>query len=117
MPLFFAGVQSQDVAQRGWLVTKLQDIAYLTGWETASTIASGCETAWVRSGQTGRGPPYTRTIGALAMDDGRGARYQPDLPPTNDQRDRRFVKVSSGSRVHWAIGLLGVEEDLANLAI
>ena len=62
LPLFFAGVQFQDPAQRGWTVSKLQEIARLTGWESSVAIAAGCESSWERAGLAGRGPPYTRTL-------------------------------------------------------
>jgi hypothetical protein len=59
MPVFFAGVQFTDPAQRGWTIAKLRNIARLTGWETAAAVASGCERAWYFAGKAGRGPPYT----------------------------------------------------------
>ncbi|KAI1133764.1 hypothetical protein F5Y10DRAFT_4789 [Nemania abortiva] len=57
-PLFVAGVQLQDEAQRHWLVRRLRDIARLTGWQSAHQIADGCESAWSKAAQLGRGPPY-----------------------------------------------------------
>ncbi|KAI0406125.1 hypothetical protein F4802DRAFT_117727 [Xylaria palmicola] len=57
-PLFVAGVQLQDEAQRHWLVRRLRDIARLTGWQSAHQIADGCESAWVKAASLGRGPPY-----------------------------------------------------------
>ncbi|KAI0413591.1 hypothetical protein F5X98DRAFT_366449 [Xylaria grammica] len=57
-PLFVAGVQLQDEAQRYWLVRRLRDIARLTGWQSAHQIADGCESAWTKAAQLGRGPPY-----------------------------------------------------------
>ncbi|KAI9678334.1 MAG: hypothetical protein M1817_006280 [Caeruleum heppii] len=116
MSLFFAGVQFQDPAQRGWTVTKLQDVARLTGWETCLAIASGCESAWEKAAQYGRGPPYSRTLNPLAKDDRvAGRRPGDDSPPPKDNTDRRLVSSNPETRVHWAIGLLGVEEDLGKL--
>ncbi|KAI1276744.1 hypothetical protein F5Y07DRAFT_128468 [Xylaria sp. FL0933] len=57
-PLFVAGVQLQGEAQRHWLVRRLRDIARLTGWQSAHQIADGCESAWSKAAQLGRGPPY-----------------------------------------------------------
>lgn len=61
VPLFFAGVQYTDPAQRGWTIAKLRDIARLTGWQTAAAIASGCESAWYFAAKKGRGPAYEYT--------------------------------------------------------
>ncbi|KAI1823116.1 hypothetical protein F4861DRAFT_348514 [Xylaria intraflava] len=57
-PLFVSGVQFQDEAQRHWLIRRLRDIARLTGWQSAHQIADGCESAWTKAAQLGRGPPY-----------------------------------------------------------
>lgn len=58
--LFFAGVQYQDHHQRDWLVTRLLEIDRRTGWASAGIIARGCETAWEKAAEMGRGPPYDR---------------------------------------------------------
>ncbi|KAI0206336.1 hypothetical protein F4808DRAFT_115558 [Astrocystis sublimbata] len=57
-PLFVAGVQLQAQDQRLWLICRLRDIARLTGWQSAHQIADGCESAWSKAAQLGRGPPY-----------------------------------------------------------
>ncbi|CAJ2513783.1 Uu.00g019020.m01.CDS01 [Anthostomella pinea] len=59
-PLFVAGIQFRDTQQRHWLVRRLHDIARLTGWQSAHQIADGCESAWTKAAQYGRGPPYER---------------------------------------------------------
>ncbi|KAI9800863.1 MAG: hypothetical protein M1825_003646 [Sarcosagium campestre] len=116
MCLFFAGVQYQDAAQRGWTISKLRDIASGSGWETSAAVASGCETSWERAGQMGRGPPYTRTMNPMSTDDRiAGRRPNAQTGPPTDNTDRRCIKVNAGTRVHWAIGILGVEEDLNKL--
>lgn len=61
MPLFFAGVQLQAPHQRTWLVDHLYDIEVRTGWATAGMIGHGCETAWKRTAEAGRGPPWERS--------------------------------------------------------
>ncbi|KAI9842055.1 MAG: hypothetical protein M1838_003280 [Thelocarpon superellum] len=117
VPFFFAGVQLQDPAQRGWTTIKLQEIARLTGWETSLAIAAGCEIAWERTGLAGHGPPYTRTLDMPGPNtrDGRRTIDASHLPKENT--DRRFVTVQRGTRVHLALGILGVEEDLEKLGI
>ena len=120
MGLFHAGVQFQDPAQRGWTITKLRDVARMTGWQTAALIASGCERAWVRAAELGRGPPYERTMSSNAQDDrvagrSRDPRLMAERP--KDNNDRRFVKVNAGTRVYWAMGILSVEEDMQELSL
>ena len=114
--LFFAGIQYQDAGQRGWTITKLRDIARLTGWQSSAAIASGCETAWTKAAEAGKGPPYQRTMDPTAKDD-RVAGRRPDLNggPPKDNNDRRFITINPGARVHWALGLLSVEEDMRRL--
>lgn len=118
LPLFFAGVQYQDAGQRGWTITKLRDIARLTGWQSSAAIASGCETAWTKAAEAGRGPPYQRTMDPTAKDD-RVAGRKPDVNsgPPKDNNDRRFITVNAATRVHWALGLLSVEEDMRKLTV
>ncbi|KAF7886892.1 uncharacterized protein EAF02_003539 [Botrytis sinoallii] len=114
--LFLAGVQFQNPDQRTWLICRLNDVARLTGWETSLAIASGCETSWVKAGEMGRGPPYTRT---------RDERVSPQVVNVtrNGERvamqqrqatDQGFV-ISTHQRIHYAIGILGVQDDLNNL--
>lgn len=114
--LFFAGIQYQDAGQRGWTITKLRDVARLTGWQSSAAIASGCETAWTKAAEAGKGPPYQRTMDPMAKDD-RVAGRRPDLSggPPRDNNDRRFITINAGARVHWALGLLSVEEDMQRL--
>jgi hypothetical protein len=116
MGLFFAGVQYMNPAQRGWTITKLRDIARLTGWQSSAAIAAGCEIAWEQAGIAGRGPPYTRTMDPMAKDE-RVAGRKPEnstIAPS-DHNDRRFIVGNPGTRVHWALGILSVEEDVRRL--
>lgn len=116
--LFFAAVQFRDAAQRGWTITKLRDIARLTGWQSSAAIAAGCETSWVRAYEAGRGPPYARTMEPTARDDRvAGRRPWVDGVAAKDSNDRRFITVNAGTRVHWALGLLSVEEDMRQLSV
>lgn len=116
MPLFFAGVQYHDPAQRAWLVMRVRDTEARTGWASLGMIAHGCETAWVKAGEAGRGPPWTR----MPFNEGdgtderitrRGGHNDPSSPP-KDETDRRFIHVNPSTRVHWAVGLLATEEDV-----
>lgn len=52
--------QYQHDRQRLWLLRKLDDISRLVGWPTAEAVAGGCEEAWVKAGEEGRGVPWTR---------------------------------------------------------
>lgn len=116
MGLFHAGVQYRDAAQRGWTITKLRDVARLTGWQTSALIASGCERAWMKAYEDGKGPPYERTMNKTAKDDRVAGRSRdPHQGPPKDNNDRRFVHVNPGTRVYWAMGILSVEEDMENL--
>ena len=109
MALFFAGVQYQDAAQRAWTVNSLQEIGRRTGWDSITTIASGCETAWEKAAQMGRGPPYLRRTtkpryierAPHQMGDGRIDTTDPGT-------------TASGMRLHYAMGLL---EDFATLGV
>ena len=120
MGLFHAGVQFRDPAQRGWTITRLHEVARLTGWQTSALIAAGCERSWMKAAEMGRGPPYTTMMDPTATDDrvaGRG-RDPADLNyPPKDNNDRRFLTINAGTRVHWAIGVLGVEEDLKGMSL
>ncbi|KAL8936767.1 MAG: hypothetical protein Q9211_004027 [Gyalolechia sp. 1 TL-2023] len=118
MSLFHAGVQFRDAAERGWTITNLRNIARLTGWQTSALIASGCERAWIAAADMGRGPPYTRTMNATAKDDRVSGRSRaPNPGPPKDNNDRRFIHVNPGTRVYWALGILGAEEDMKHLKL
>lgn len=118
MGLFHAGVQYRDPAQRGWTITKLRDVARLTGWQTSGLIASGCERAWIKAAEMGKGPPYTMMLNPVSKDDrlsGRGHDPSQFVHPPKDNNDRRFITVNAGTRVYWAMGVLGVDEDFKGM--
>jgi len=115
MPLFFAGVQYRDEAQRHWLLARVRGIEERTGWASLGMIALGCERAWMKAAEAGRGPPWTRTQvnegdGSDERITGRGGHLDPYSPP-KDFTDRRFIHVNPPTRVHWAVGLLADEHD------
>jgi hypothetical protein len=122
MPLFFAGVQYQAPSQRHWLVTSLRNIEARTGWASVGMIAQGCETSWIKAFEAGRGAPWERTRMEWHVDvgttkDNRIGRENDSLegdggPVENaDLTDRRWAARNPATRVHWAMGLLSVEED------
>lgn len=116
-PLFVAGIQYHDDFQRQWLIQRLHDIARLTGWQSARQIAVGCESAWTKAAQLGRGPPYTRSVD-LNID-------PPGSVWVNARRiDKRIQEIDSdeskivlakGEKASYAMGLLAVEHDLEKL--
>lgn len=113
MPLFFAGVQLTDPAQRAWLVSRVRKIEERTSWASIGVIASGCETAWVKAAEAGRGPPYERVRDTNNVDERvSGITSEGGSTSLDDSADRQFVHVNSGTRAHFAIGIIGEEEDV-----
>lgn len=126
LSLFFAGVQYQDPRQREWIITRLLDIDRRTGWASAGIIARGCETAWQKAADMGRGPPYTRRTrkvgeeGPIELE----SRSNTWSDRTDDisgsegmvSSDERMVSergfVVKSRPPPWALNLLGTEEDL-----
>ncbi|KAK4554536.1 hypothetical protein LTR86_008390 [Recurvomyces mirabilis] len=117
MPSFFASVQYLDHQQRVVTVDRIYTIAHRTGWGTAELIASGCETAWVKAAEAGRGPPYQRLFARKQQSDdprlnGSWERLDPNASPDDkDDTDRRHVRRKAQARLNWAIGILGTPED------
>lgn len=130
-PILFAGVQYSDMSQRGWLISKLHDVAQMTGWATSAAIAAACETSWEKMGQAGKGPPYIRSLDRNNKDvrvNGSLRRLAPQLASAMTElesehesqfvsHDRSQISKSGPSRVHWAMGLLSVEEDVRKMNI
>jgi hypothetical protein len=78
----------------------------------------GCESAWIKAAELGRGPPYTRTTGEYLVSEtwvSNTRRVDRAIQRTNTA-DGRLV-VQETERVHYALGLLGVEEDFDNLKL
>ena len=130
--LLFAGVQYQDASQRGWTIAKLHEIARMAGWQTSASIAAACETAWEKMGQAGKGPPYTRSLDRNNQDarvnglsrlasvtDHSSESGAPDAIHDHHSQfishDRKEIGRHGSTRVHWAFGLLSVEEDIKKL--
>lgn len=109
LPSFFAAIQYQNAEQRHETVMRIYGIALRTGWGTMELIANGCETAWVRAGEAGRGPPYKRCVRPLKSDDirlngGWDRLVSGNVPQYMEENDRRLVPTDAGARLQWAIG-------------
>ncbi|QSZ34049.1 hypothetical protein DSL72_005629 [Monilinia vaccinii-corymbosi] len=115
--LFISGVQYQDVDQRAWLIRRLKDIDRLTGWGTALSIATGCETSWIKAAEMGRGPPYARTKDEQVTPQAWNPAQSVDRVALKEQRaatDGNFV-IGTHERIQYALGVLGVQDDFENL--
>lgn len=112
--------QYQDATQRAWTVNRLRSVTRLTGWASSTAAISGCESSWQKQAELGRGPPYTRTEGRLipltSQDEGRQTR-RIDLAMQQVNAVGEKFKVQETDRAHYAMGLLGVEEDFEKLAL
>lgn len=101
-----------------WCVRRLRDISRLTGWQSARQIADGCESAWIKAYQLGRGPEYHRTeeIGvpiSVWQNPRRIDRVIKELEPGEDNR----LVLAKSERASYALGLIGVEHDLKVLEL
>ncbi|KAK7927949.1 hypothetical protein PG985_004947 [Apiospora marii] len=121
-PLFVAAVQLQDQDQRHWIVRRMHEVARLTGWQSARQIATGSESAWTKTAQLGQGPPYSPPDNLDRSDPSVGA---PSIwgQPRSIQNRIQEVSADEGNklvlakseRAFYALGLLGVQEDLEKL--
>jgi hypothetical protein len=116
-------LQYQADDQRQWLIRHLHDITRLTGWESARQIADGCETAWTRAAANGRGPPYVRATGMGAVGAYmHGDKRRPSVWGNPRRIDKRIQEIEDEKwvlekeeKAHYALGILGVQEDLEKL--
>lgn len=116
-------LQYQDIAQRHWLIRRMHDISRLTGWQSARQIADGCESAWTKAAQAGRGPPYRSPEGLFPAEPSsvwvnprrldRAIREHNGLG-VSGQAEQRLV-LHKSEQAHYALGILGVEQDLERL--
>lgn len=122
------GPQYQDAGQRLTTINHLHNVARLTGWQTALAIANGCETSWLKTAEMGKGPPYVRMSEETARAaTGHIAGEGVDIWNTGRRIDRAFsgrtadqrrgMLMLEGSRVHYALGVLGVESDFEGLGL
>lgn len=75
----------------------------------------GCESSWVKAAEAGRGPPYTRTtVQTIDQKIWYTARRRIDTV-LQERQDRHKLLVAKTDRVHYALGLIGFEEDFEKL--
>lgn len=94
----------------------MQNIGRLTGFQTASQIATGCEIAWTKAAETGRGAPYEPPTDADYVPLSKPPRKIIDRVRELEEENQPPVLTSS-DRAHYALGLLSVETDLENLEL
>lgn len=122
LPLFIAGVQYQNPQQRDWLLTRLFEVDRRCGFASAGIMAYGCQTSWIKAYEMGRGPPHTRRFDSSPTDERSSGsenmterpkppRREPPVPSMVDVTDRQYISVFNQTRLHYAVGLLGTEED------
>ena len=111
--IFFAGVQYTDPIQRSAIVTRLMKIAEMTGSQSSALIGAGCELCWTKMGEAGRGPPYQATVDKTAKDDRLAGRPA----PKGDALNRQMIYVHPGTRVHYAMGIMSMEDDFKDMRI
>ncbi|KAL2134768.1 hypothetical protein VTI74DRAFT_10842 [Chaetomium olivicolor] len=118
-PLFVAGVQFQDLHQRHWTIRRLRDIGRLTGWQSAHQIADGCETAWNKAAEVGRGPPYYSPpeLGPLFPDSVWNRPRKIDRQMRGLEGGEHGLVLAKSEQAHYALGLLSVERDLETLVL
>ncbi|KAI1386255.1 uncharacterized protein F4822DRAFT_310470 [Hypoxylon trugodes] len=118
-PLFVAGIQYRDDNQRQWLIRRLHDIARLTGWQSARQIAVGCESAWTKAWQLGRGPEYKRAFDLNIDPPGsvwvNARRIDKRIQEIDGSDDATKIVLAKGEKASYAMGLLAVEHDLERL--
>lgn len=95
-------------------------VTRLTGWQSARQIADGCESGWIKAAQLGRGPPYHRP-------DGLGPEIPTDVWLNPRRLDRRILELdpntdnrlplAKSEQAYYAMGIIGVEEDMARLVL
>jgi len=118
LPIFFAAVQYQDQKQRDWVVKKCREIHRLTGWATASRVLLGCQRAWERAAELGRGPDYERP--PLEEEEEIYWTYYDRIERDREQRsmamggegNAKFVWNLNGKRAVDATGILGEASEI-----
>ncbi|MCJ1380154.1 hypothetical protein MMC17_003257 [Xylographa soralifera] len=116
LSVFFAGVQYTDPLQRSTIISRLVTIAEMTGQQSSALIAAGIEQCWKIGGDAGRGPPYTPVV-AKNNKKSRDHRMSGIPAPRGEELDRQMVYVHPGTRVHYAMGIMSLEEDFRDLRL
>ncbi|KAL2753439.1 hypothetical protein ACRALDRAFT_2111761 [Sodiomyces alcalophilus JCM 7366] len=111
---------AQEVAQRHWLISRLHNIARLTGWQSARQIAEGCEAAWRKAAELGKGPPYTKDP-SLVREIPKSVWDFPRKMASQTEQLREETKgemvLLRSHRASYAIGLISVEQELDQLEL
>lgn len=94
----------------------MTDIARLTGWQSSHSVIAGCEGSWVKLAALGRGPPYVRTIERRTAPNMSGEELRRTRRIDNAIRDGK-VTVHESDRAHFAMGLVGFEDDFEKIVI
>jgi hypothetical protein len=109
VPMFAAGIQYTDADQRAWLVAHALQLEELSGWAAIGMIGQGCEVAWERMGELGKGPVYMRPD----REGTRGASLRRMLrePPKVDEiiyirPEQMRNGVEKAERMYYAMGFL-----------
>ena len=71
----------------------------------------------MKNGELGRGPPYTRTSEERVVPDIWNSSRRIDRALEGNNNDESRLVIERSDRVHYALGLLSVEEDFENLAL
>jgi hypothetical protein len=96
------------------------DIERLTGFETASHIAKGCETSWTRAAEMGRGAPYTRYTEQAPVDkvwSRAGQRMERMKITAGEETHAHPQSTERVGRVQFAVGILGITDHFGNLEL
>lgn len=113
--------QYRDDEQRKWVVRRMYDITRLTGWQSARQIADGCESSWIKAAQLGKGPPYVRaTDYNVAQPEfvwHTARRIDRRIQEVEYSGEERRIVLARSERTHYALGLLGVEDDMQVLEL
>ncbi|EGO59891.1 hypothetical protein NEUTE1DRAFT_121594 [Neurospora tetrasperma FGSC 2508] len=114
----------QEPPQRHWLISRLHDMARLTGWQSARQIADGCESGWMKAAEMGRGPPYRR-LSSSSFSGSSNSNFLPiwmrprriDKKIREEQAGENRLVLARTEHAHFALGLLSVEQDLDRLEL
>jgi hypothetical protein len=100
-----------------WTINRLLDIARLTGWESSHAVITGCEGSWTKLAELGRGPPYTRTTDQMPhvnmLEEAKKGRRLDQALRGGDGK----IVIQETERAHFALGLLGFEDDFDNMIL
>lgn len=94
------------------------DIERLTGFETASHIARGCEHSWEKAAAMGKGAPYTRYTEQAPVDrvwSRAGQRIERMRITAGEEQHVHPQSTEKVGRVQFAVGILGVTSHFGEL--